>query len=190
MNRLEHIYKRTIYTIQELIDRWRYRTGSVQDFKDKLLNSVADPNQLVGRERPLWVKLYLESRGWRNFQSAAVVGNLMQESFSSLRTDIYGDSGTAYGIAQWRHDRLEKLKEFAEQRRLPLDDLRLQAEYVDWELRNTEKSVGDQLAKTTTIEEALRVAIAYERPRGYTKQEPEKGDGWQARTNNAKSLMT
>lgn len=190
MTRLEQLYKRTVYTVQELVDRWRYRTGSVQNFKEKLHNLIEDPNKLVGRERPLWVKLYLESRGWRNFQAASIVGNLMQESFSSLRTDIYGDAGTAYGIAQWRNERLEKLREFAKQHNLPINDLRLQAEYVDWELKNTEKSIGDQLAKTKNFEEALRVAIGYERPRGYTQQQPQKGDGWQARADYARSLMS
>lgn len=182
------LFQRIVYTIQELRDRAKHALG-MEKSPSIGYEWGSDPNKLQGRDRPGYAKWKLQYLGWKDFQAAAIVGNLMQESFSSLRTDIWGDAGTAYGIAQWRHGRLEKLKMFAANRNKPLDDLETQVEYVDWELRNSEKDTGNRLANTTNIDEALEVAIAYERPRGYTRDNPKNGSGYNSRAAYAKSLM-
>ena len=57
----------------------------------------------------------LAGYGYESHQIAGVIGNLVQES--GLRpTGAVGDNGTAHGVAQWRLDRLDGLREFAAHR--------------------------------------------------------------------------
>jgi peptidoglycan hydrolase-like protein with peptidoglycan-binding domain len=61
-----------------------------------------DANTLKGRDRPLYAKKVLMDLGWKDYQAAAMVGQFMQESYADLRTNVWGDNKTAFGIAQWR----------------------------------------------------------------------------------------
>lgn len=138
--------------------------------------------------------------GWKDYMAAAMVGQCMQESYTDCRTNVWGDKHTAYGICQWRDNydkatgkfspgRLTDLLKFANDLKKPLDDLDTQARFIDWELRNTQKNVGNALKKTKNIDEALLIAIGFEHPRGYTTSHPENGDGFANRCKYAKSLM-
>jgi len=149
-----------------------------------------DPNTLKGIERPLYVKSVLMSLGWKDFQAAAMCGQFMQESYTDLRCEVWGDHHTAFGIAQWRGRRLADLEKFATSLNKPISDLDTQTRFVNWELtKGSEKYVGDKLKKTTNIDDALLIAIGYERPRGFTFEHPENGDGFVNRCKYAKSLM-
>jgi len=149
-----------------------------------------DPNALKGKDRPLYVKQVLIDLGWKDFQAAAMCGQFMQESYTDLRCNVWGDKHTAYGIAQWRGDRLADLERFTKSLDKDMGDLDTQARFVNWELtKGSQKNVGNKLKKTKDIDEALLVAIGYERPRGYTTANPENGDGFANRCKYAKSLM-
>ena len=162
---------------------------------------MTDANTLRGRDRPLYAKKVLQDLGWKDYQAAAMVGEFMQESYTDLRTNVWGDKRTAYGIAQWRdyHDkktgvytpgRLTDLLQFANDLKKPLDDLDTQIRFVNWELtKGSEKALGKKLKATKNIDEALLVAIGYERPRGYTPDAPQNGDGFANRCKYAKSLL-
>ncbi len=105
---------------------------------------------------------YFVSRGWTPEQSAGIVGNLFGES--RLNPRATGDSGSAYGIAQWHPDRQSTF------RRVIGTDIRnstleQQLSFVDWELRNTEQRAGNILRGTTNINDATyAVGRYYERP--------------------------
>ena len=160
-----------------------------------------DPNTLKGRDRPLYIKSVLEGFGWKDFQAAAMVGQCMQESYTDCRTNVWGDKHTAFGIAQWRDyyvkttgthspGRLTDLLQFANDAKKPIDDLDTQARFVNWELtKGSMKNVGKKLKAARNIDEALLVAIGYERPRGYTDAAPQNGDGFANRCKYAKSLL-
>ena len=111
--------------------------------------------------------------GWKDYQAVSMVGQFMQESYADLRTNVWGDQKTAYGIGQWRDynnqpGRLTDLFKFAQERGKPIHDLDTQIRFADWELRKgSEKGVGKKLAAAKNIDEALEAAIGYERPRGY-----------------------
>ena len=47
-----------------------------------------NPNDLVGKARPLYVKNILVNLGWEDFQAAALVGNYMKESDPDLKTTV------------------------------------------------------------------------------------------------------
>ena len=160
-----------------------------------------DANTLKGRDRPLYAKKVLMELGWKDYQAAAMVGQFMQESYADLRTNVWGDKKTAFGIGQWRDNydrttgvhspgRLTDLLQFANDRKRPIDDLDTQIRFADWELRKgSEKGVGKRLAAAKNIDEALEAAIGYERPRGYSLDNPRNGHGWSNREKFAKSLL-
>lgn len=97
---------------------------------------------------------YLVSKGWSKEQAAGIVGNLVIES--QLKTDAVGDSGHAYGIAQWHEDRQAI---FQKQYGKDIHDASFmeQLAFVDWELKNNEKRAGDLIKKTQTASEAAQV---------------------------------
>jgi len=163
--------------------------------------ATIDANTLKGRERPLYAKKVLMELGWKDYQAAAMVGQFMQESYADLRTNVWGDKRTAFGIGQWRDNydkvtgvhspgRLTDLLAFANSLKKPIDDLDTQVRFVDWELRKgSEKGTGKRLAASKNIDEALEVAIGYERPAGYKPDNPRGGHGWSNREKFAKSLL-
>jgi len=109
---------------------------------------------------------FFVSKGWSPAQAAGIVGNLQAESYANLDDKAVGDGGTAYGIAQWRGVRQ---KVFEQQYGKPIQKSTFgeQLEYVDWELRNTEKKAGNLLKSTTTPEQAAMVVDKfYERSAG------------------------
>lgn len=160
-----------------------------------------DSNTLKGRDRPLYAKKVLMDLGWKDYQAAAMVGQFMQESYADLRTNVWGDQKTAYGIGQWRDHydkktgahspgRLTDLAKFAADLGKPIGDLDTQVRFADWELRKgSERGTGKKLAAAKNIDEALEVAIGYERPAHYTPQNPRAGHGWANREAFAKSLL-
>lgn len=109
-------------------------------------------------------KFYL-NKGYTPEQSSAIVGNLLKES--GLKTTAEGDvgykGGSSFGVAQWRGERLDKLKSKYGK---DWNKLENQLEFVHWELNNTEKSAGDALKKSKSVWEAGRVFTnSYERPK-------------------------
>lgn len=158
-------------------------------------------NLLKGKDRPLYAKQVLIDLGWKDYQAAALIGQFMQESYSDLRTNVWGDNRTAFGIGQWRDNydkttgvhtpgRLTDLLSFANNLKKPIDDLDAQIRFADWELtKGSEKGLGKLLKATKNIDEALEIAIGYERPRGYSKENPRNGHGFDRREAFAKSLL-
>lgn len=167
----------------------------------KQIEPEFDANVLKGKERPLYAKKVLMDLGWKDYQAAAMVGQFMQESYADLRTNVWGDKRTAFGIAQWRDNydkatgvhtpgRLTDLLQFANNLKKPIDDLDTQVRFADWELRKgSEKGVGKKLAASKNIDEALEAAIGYERPLGYKPDNPRAGHGFSRREAFAKSLL-
>lgn len=110
---------------------------------------------------------FFQSKGWSLEQSAGIVANLLWES--GLKTNAIGDSGSAYGIAQWHPDRQNK---FAELYNKPIQQatLKEQLEFVHWELNNEsvfiKKKGLDKLRSATTAGVAAAIVSEdYERPR-------------------------
>ena len=112
---------------------------------------------------------FLQGRGWSKAQAAGIVGNLVTES--KLKTDAVGDSGKAYGIAQWHPDRQAKFKEIMGKdiRGSRIED---QLVFLDWELSHTEKAAGTALRGASTAAQAASIFDRkYERSSGAAIQE-------------------
>lgn len=106
---------------------------------------------------------YLTSKGLSREQAAGIAGNLMQES--RFDTTILGDNGTSIGLAQWRKERREDLKEFASGMGRDKTDFHTQLDFIIHELNTTEKKAGNLLRQAQTVEEASDIfSKHYERP--------------------------
>jgi len=100
------------------------------------------------------------SKGYSDFQVAALVGGFLQES--NVIPTAQNDKG-AIGIAQWLKDRKQKL--LAKSNPFSLNT---QLNFVIEEFNGDEALAGRLLKKSTTLEEAIAAAAAYERFGGIT----------------------
>ncbi|KKC34846.1 phage tail tip lysozyme [Devosia psychrophila] len=118
-------------------------------------------------------------RGYSPAQAAGVVGNLMGES--AMNTRAVGDGGLAKGIAQHHPDRWAfHLQRTASQGTDPYD-LMAQLDFVDWELRNKETKAWGRLQAAQTVDDATAAFIGFERPQGFTWDNPRGGHNYSGR---------
>ena len=105
---------------------------------------------------------YFRRQGWSQEQAAGIAANLKHES--GFKTGAVGDSGKAYGIAQWHPDRQENFrKRFGKDiRQSTLDE---QLAFVQYELTGPERAAGNKLREARTASDAAAaVSKYYERP--------------------------
>src|SRR5690606_37912793 len=113
-----------------------------------------------------------------------IVGNLVQES--GVKSDgAVGDNGTAFGMAQWRGERVTRLKRFAAAHGQDWRDFDTQLAYIDMELQKHETGAYKALKAAKTVDEATAAFIGYERPRGWTEGNPRGGHAYKTRLANA-----
>jgi|GEM_PF-2839077 len=135
---------------------------------------------------------FFQSKGYSRVGAAAIVGNLLQES--SLNPSAVHDNGTGLGVAGWRDPspgkgRMTALREYAAARGKPADDLMVQLAFLDHELQTTEAGIGSTLRSATDVTAANAAMISFERPQGWTRDNPQAGDGWSNRLANAQRLL-
>ncbi len=111
---------------------------------------------------PEAAQAFFESKGWTKEQAAGIVGNLAVES--GFQTDVVGDNGNAYGIAQWnKKGSPERIANFQKVMGKSLygSNFQEQLEFVNWELNNSEKAAGNRLRQATTTDEAAAIVDKY-----------------------------
>lgn len=134
---------------------------------------------------------HLVRRGLSPVAAAGLVGQFAQESAFNTQARNPGDGrdgSDSIGLAQWNGKRARGLHAFARRQGRAVDDFELQLDYVLHELQNGEIGVGRRLAAARTVEEATAAAIGYERPQGWTPQNPRGGHGWGNRLAAAQSV--
>jgi hypothetical protein len=81
--------------------------------------------------------------GWTDNQIAAGLGNLQQES--NFNPNAFNSKESAFGIAQWRGDRLTNLQNYAAQNGLDYTDVGTQAQFINYEMTSgSEQSAGNK----------------------------------------------
>lgn len=135
----------------------------------------------------------LTDLGWSPVAAQGMVGNLIQESGRNLNPTATHDGGTGFGIAGFRdpqpgRGRWTNLRNFSKQRGLDHRTLDAQLQFIDHELRTSERSVGDRLRQARDPAEAARAAISFFRPAGWTSRNPTGGHGWNNRLQNTMTL--
>ncbi|MCW5697923.1 MAG: hypothetical protein KIS96_14480 [Bauldia sp.] len=190
----------------QVADRQAERAGRLAGEQAALAGRVAiDPGEagtapatggrrLTGTqaERAGRAKAYLMSRhGLSNEAASGLVGQFAQESGFDTRARNPGDGSDgsdSIGIAQWNGRRAQALRRFAAAAGRPVDDFETQLDFVMHELRGSEIGVGRRLLAARSVEEATAAAIGYERPQGWTPQNPSGGHGWANRLAAARSV--
>jgi hypothetical protein len=118
------------------------------------MSTITDRIARQKREEHSYKKML--SFGWTPEQASGIVGNLKYES--NLETTREGDvgykGGSSFGIAQFRGNRLQKLKEMYGKDWTDLDN---QLDFVNWELNNTHKKAGDRLRQVKGVYNTGRV---------------------------------
>lgn len=139
-------------------------------------NNVSVPDNVKNLDKVKEAIKYFVGSGLTKAQAAGIVGNLHAES--ELQTNIPGDNGQAYGIAQWHPDRQATFKKIIGKdiRNSTFSD---QLKFVNWELHNSENEVLQAILKTTTPKEASKAFFKFERFKGFNT--PEGGQSGRTR---------
>ena len=101
---------------------------------------------------------YFVNKGLSKEQAAGLAGNFHAES--GFNPTIVGDSGAAFGLAQWRDKRLDSLKSFAKTNKLDPNNINTQLSFAWQELNTSENEALKKLLKTKTVEQASEVVLA------------------------------
>lgn len=106
---------------------------------------------------------FFQSKGWSASQAAGIVANLQSES--AMNPNAVGDSGKAFGIAQWHPDRQANFKAWLG-RDIKGSSLSDQLEFVHYELtQGSEQGAGKALRGAGSASDAGGiVSRMYERP--------------------------
>lgn len=130
---------------------------------------------------------FFVGKGYTPEQAAGIVGNLVHES--GMDATAAGDGGTSGGLAQFHNERLAALREYAKSVGKPATDFTTQLEFIDKELHGTEAGTLAKLQAAKTPEQAAAAFIDYERPKGWTPENPAGGLGFQSRQSLARSVF-
>lgn len=130
-------------------------------------------------------------KGYTPHQAAGIVGNLIQES--NLNTGAINrgdgrDGSDSIGIGQWNGPRAQALQAFAQQSGVDPSDFNTQLAFVDHELNGSEKGVLERLRAAKNPIEATAAFVGYERPQGWTADNPYNAHGWGNRAKHAARL--
>jgi hypothetical protein len=134
-------------------------------------------------------RAFFESKGFGHAGASAITGNLLAES--GLNTGAFNprDPGGSIGIGQWNRERKAAYMAFAKAKGTSWRDFRTQLEFVAHELNTSEGKTGAALRRATTVEDATAIAIGYERPQGWTPENPRGGHNFSGRLTYAQQVF-
>lgn len=124
---------------------------------------------------------FFVERGYAPHQAAGIVGNLMHESglnTGAINPGDGSDGSDSIGIAQWNGPRAQALRAFAAQNGGDPSDLMTQLAFVDHELNSTEGAARARLLQAQDPIQATAAFLGYERPQGYSAENPYGSHGW------------
>jgi hypothetical protein len=119
-------------------------------------------------------RAYFQAQGWTKEQAAGLAANIKTES--DFSPSAVGDSGQAYGLAQWHPDRqAEFKKKFGKD--IKGSSLEDQLAFMHYELTaGNEQGAGNRLKKATSAADAAgTVSRYYERPRDADGEAAKRG---------------
>lgn len=103
----------------------------------------------------------LVQRGYPLHIAQGIVANLIVESglnpgINEIAPLVPGSRG-GYGLPQWTGPRRRQYEAFAAERGVSPDDMNAQLDFLDWELKNTERAAMDKLQGASDPIEAARI---------------------------------
>jgi len=158
------------------------------DFGRMPLNEqTRELNTIRGAAAAKTARDFFIGKGYSSIEAAGIVGNLVHES--GVNPLAIGDAGTSVGVAQEHNERADALRRFAAEQGKPATDFRTQLEFIDRELRTSEMPTAAFLKMARTPEEAAVAFMGFERPRGYTPENPAAGLGFDSRQRLARTVF-
>ncbi|MDW9547734.1 phage tail tip lysozyme [Sinorhizobium meliloti] len=175
--------RRALWESDAAESKWQWKFA--QNPKEAISQLSAPSGSNVGR-----VYQRLISKGWAPHQAAGIVGNLMAESGRGLNTQARNpgdgsDGSDSIGLAQWNGNRAKALKQFAAAQGKDWHDIDVQADFIDHELRTSERTAGENLARSQNAEEAAAAFVGYERPAGWSPSNARGAMHWEKRRDAA-----
>lgn len=132
----------------------------------KLSNEFAYDERIVDQI----VQKYV-GQGYDPRYAVGMAANAIVES--NLVPTAYNENEDAFGIAQWRHDRLEGLRDYADRMGKSANDIDAQISFSLEELRTTEQSAHNRIIKAdpeTAADYARLIDKHYERSDGKARE--------------------
>jgi hypothetical protein len=111
---------------------------------------------------------FFEKKGFTRAQAIGIAANI--EAESNFKTNAVGDSGKAYGLAQWHPDR-QAIFQKTYGKPIRESNFQEQLEFINWELNNNEKKAGGMIRQAQDAGQAAAyVDQYYERSSGAHRQ--------------------
>ncbi len=141
-------------------------SGAVQSLPPAATASqgLAGPSAV---QREVWD--YFAGKGLEPHQIAAVLGNVSVES--GFNPMAVGDNGTSGGLFQFHNERLDGVVNSVGGWH-NLGDVQGQLDYAWHELNTSESGTLAKLRRSETVEEATAAFVGFERPQGWTPENP------------------
>jgi len=134
---------------------------------------------------------YFMSQGYTKEQAAGIVGNLIAESKLNTGARNPGDGNDrtdSIGIGQWNSGRALALKSFAAANHADWRDFNVQLAFVDHELKTSESTAGSNLKNARTVDEATAAMAGFERPAGWSPENPRGAHNYKGRLGHAAAM--
>ncbi len=128
---------------------------------------------------------FFANKGLQPHQIAGIMGNVSAES--SFNPLAIGDAGSAFGLFQ-HNDRAPNLFSFLGGKD-NLSNVQGQLEFAWKELMTTERRALDALLSSRNVGEATAAFGGFERPQGFSWQNPEAMHNWTGRLRDAERAM-
>lgn len=128
---------------------------------------------------------FFAAKGLAPHQIAGIMGNVAQES--AFNPQAIGDGGHAFGLFQ-HNDRRHRLFDFIGGRG-NLGDVDAQLRFAWHELQTTESAAYRRLMASGNVRDATAAFGSFERPRGFSLENPEAMHGWTRRLEAAQDAL-
>lgn len=144
-------------------------------------------------DKERYIRDYLmKNFGYTIEQASAITGGLIQESTlntKAINPDDGQDGSDSIGIGQWNGPRANDLRDFAAGKGTDINDLDTQLDFINWEMTESKDGAqiraGRELRNAKTVDEAAKAFIGYERPAGFSWDNPTAGHGFDNRLSHA-----
>jgi murein DD-endopeptidase MepM/ murein hydrolase activator NlpD len=150
--------------LQNLNQEFNLKGGAPGTIPSGGFDDGSPPGDFSGDVKAMKAFNYFKSQGYTDFQSAAIVGNLLQEN-RAMNPRLMNSIGMK-GIAQWDANRWSNLEKFAANKKIDPYSFETQLQFIQHELRTGDGGLSASVFKgTKNLEEAtVMFRKKYERP--------------------------
>jgi len=147
------------------VETYDFGAAAVQQTSSEPIAGARTPGA-AGSGSAEEVMSFFVEKGYTREQAAGIAANIKYES--DFKTDAVGDSGKAYGLAQWHPDRQANFSKFFG-KDIKQSTFKEQLEFINWELSGPESRARKALMGAKTPDEAAMLFDKfYERSSGTT----------------------